>query len=415
MRNKILITALLITVTSISIFAQGQLDSYLTEAAQNNPGIKAKFNEYLASLEKVPQIGALPDPQVTFGYFIQPVETRVGPQRAKISASQMFPWFGALGAAKDAASDMAKVKYEAFEEAKSNLFYNIKSTYYNLYFTRKAIVITKKNIDILEILRKIALVKVESGLVSSVDVLRVEIEISNLENQLALLQDKYQTQLVGFNNLLNVSSERLVAVPDSLSANDLVYTREAILDSIRNNNHQVLQFDYQEASWKNQETAAIRSGAPKMMLGADYIITGKYSEASMSVSDAGKDAFVFPMVGITVPIYRKKYNAMVKEAQLMQESAQNNQEEKTNALETTFENANKDYLDANRRIPLYRLQSDRANKALSILRTEYETNSQNFEELLRMERQLLTYKLELEKARADKDAAVAFIEYLMGE
>ena len=85
MRNKILITALLITVTSISIFAQGQLDSYLTEAAQNNPGIKAKFNEYLASLEKVPQIGALPDPQVTFGYFIQPVETRVGPQRAKIS------------------------------------------------------------------------------------------------------------------------------------------------------------------------------------------------------------------------------------------------------------------------------------------------------------------------------------------
>jgi len=84
-------------------------------------------------------------------------------------------------------------------------------------------------------------------------------------------------------------------------------------------------------------------------------------------------------------------------------------------LETTFEVADKDYKDADRRIPLFRLQSDRADKALSILQTEYETSGKNFEEVLRMERQLLKYKLELEKARADKDAAIAYIEFLMGK
>ena len=51
---------------------------------------------------------------------------------------------------------------------------------------------------------------------------------------------------------------------------------------------------------------------------------------------------------------------------------------------------------------------------MNILETEYENSGKNFEEVLRMERQLLRYKLELEKARADKSAAVAFINYLMG-
>ena len=396
-----------------SAFSQDALEGYLMEAAENNPGIKAKFNEYMAALEKVPQVGALPDPQVSFGYFIQPVETRVGPQRAKISASQMFPWFGTLGAKKDVATEMAKGKYEAFEEAKSGLFYNVKSTYFNLYFTQKAIDITNENIDILRIFRKISLIRVESGMASSVDVLRVEIEISDLENQLALLKDKYFAQLTGFNNMLNVDENRPVKVPDSLANADLAYSRQAVIDSIRSANHNLLELDYMESAYKNQVTAANKMGAPNLMIGADYMITGKSDMPD--VSKSGKDAIVFPMVGISVPIYRKKYSSMVKEAQLMQESVQNKKAEKINTLETTFEMANKDYKDAGRRIPLFRLQTDRATKAMNILRTEYETSGNNFEEVLRMERQLLKYKLELEKARADKGAAIAYIEFLMGK
>ena len=78
------------------LLAQEPLDVYLKEAAQNNPGLKARYFAYQAALEKVPQVGALPDPQVSFGYFISPVETRVGPQRMRISAMQMFPWLGTL-------------------------------------------------------------------------------------------------------------------------------------------------------------------------------------------------------------------------------------------------------------------------------------------------------------------------------
>jgi cobalt-zinc-cadmium efflux system outer membrane protein len=397
------------------VLSQDPLEGYLIEAAINNPGLKSKFNEYMAAVEKVPQAGALPDPQVTFGYLIQPVETRVGPQQARISAMQMFPWFGTLNTREDAAREMAKSKYEIFEETKARLFYNVKSTYYNLYFTGKAIDITMENIDILNTFRQLGLIKLESGLVSSVDVLRVEIEIADMENQLASLKDNYFFMQAGFNNLLNVDEQRRVNIPDSLSNIDFELTHDVALDSIHTGNHQVLQLEFIEASYEKQEILARKTGKPNLMLGLDYMVIGESTNPMTDPSESGRDALVFPMVGISIPLYRQKYTSMAKEAVLMQESIENGKLDKINVLETTYEKADKDYKDADRRIPLYQGQSDKTSKALNILQTEYETNGKNFEEVLRMERQLLKYRLELEKARADKSAAIAFITYLMGK
>ena len=69
----------------LSFMAMGlsaqSLEDYWQLAAENNPALKAKFTQYLAALERVDQQGALPDPTVSFGVFISPVETRVGAQR----------------------------------------------------------------------------------------------------------------------------------------------------------------------------------------------------------------------------------------------------------------------------------------------------------------------------------------------
>ena len=104
------LTIVLMTLSG-TISAQEVLNQYLQTAAENNPGLKAQFSEYMAALERVPQVGALPDPTVAFGYFIQPIETRLGPQQAKISASQMFPWFGTLSARENSVEVMNKIQH----------------------------------------------------------------------------------------------------------------------------------------------------------------------------------------------------------------------------------------------------------------------------------------------------------------
>ena len=221
---------------SAMLSAQQELESYLLVAAENNPGLKAKFNDYMASLELAPQVKALPDPTVAFGYFISPVETRVGPQQFKISASQMFPWFGTRGAKENVAIQSAKAKYETFLEAKSKLFNEVRSTYYNVYLNRRAIEITRENLILLNTFQKLANIKVEAGKVSAVDEYRIEMETGDLENQLALLVDNQTMLELMFNNLLNRERNEQVITPEVLWTSDLSLQKEQVLDSIRTNN-----------------------------------------------------------------------------------------------------------------------------------------------------------------------------------
>jgi len=390
--------------------AQQELEGYLQVAAENNPGLKAKFNDYMASLEVAPQVGALPDPKLAFGYFISPVETRVGPQQFKVSASQMFPWFGTLEAKENVAIQMSKAKYELFLEAKSKLFNEVRSTYFNIYFNRRAIEITRENLTILNTFQKLAHIKVEAGKVSAVDEYRIEMEIGDLENQLALLIDKQYVLGVMFNNLLNVEMEEIVHTPEVLWSVDISLSKEQILDSIQTKNHQLLVLSMQQEALTYRKELAEKQGKPDISIGLDYTFIGQGDN-----NLAGTDAFVFPMIGITVPLYRNKYRAMVNEVVYLQEAKEFELTDKINILVTILENAWKEYLDADRRLRLYNSQLELANQSLNLLETEYASGSKDFEEILRMERKVLKYGLELEKARADKQAAISFINYLMGQ
>lgn len=393
---------------SFSANAQEILDEYLETAAENNPGLKARFNEYLAALEVAPQVKALSDPQLAFGYFIQPVQTRVGPQELRISATQMFPWFGTLKARENVAVQSAKAKYEAFEEEKSKLFNEVRGTYYNLYYNQKASVILNENIGILQTFQKLAYLKIEAGKVSPIDEFRIEMEIGDLENELALLKDQQESLTVAFRNLLNSDIEK-VLVPDTLWSTSPELTKQELLDSILMRNHQIVGLELQREALGSRQELARKAGNPGFSFGMDYIVVGK-GENNMS----GQNAFMFPKIGITIPLYRDKYKSMVKEVVYLEAAKTNEKLDRENMLETLFEKTWNEMLDAERRLLLYEKQLDLAEKSIHLLEVEYTTANKNFEEILRMERKRLFYALELEKARTDKQAALSFTDYLMG-
>ena len=409
MRKYIYIIGLWLLIPFVAM-AQQELDDYLVIAAENNPGLQVKFKEYMAALEVAPQVKALPDPQAAFAYFISPVETRVGPQQFKFSLSQMFPWFGTLETKENVASQTAKAKYEAFLESKSRLFNEVRSNYYNIYFNRKDIEISGGNLEILGSFKKLANIKVEAGKVSSVDAYRVEMEIGDMENRLALLKDMQRVLKVMFINLLNAESGFEITIPESLWTRDIGLRKEQVWDTINSNNHQLLALSLQKEGLTFRKELAEKAGKPDFSIGFDYTVVGQ-GENNL----AGTDAFLFPKVGITIPLYRNKYRAMVNEVVYLQEAKESEKAEKINLLETILELSWKDYLDSDRRIDLYITQQDLAEKSLKLLETEYATGNKNFEEILRMERKLLNYGLELEKARSDKQAAISFINYLMGK
>ena len=73
---KLLFFLLLGTIITLPVKGQpaDSLARYLEIAAENNPGLNADFLTYKAALEKVPQAGAWPDPQLDMGFFLKPMD-----------------------------------------------------------------------------------------------------------------------------------------------------------------------------------------------------------------------------------------------------------------------------------------------------------------------------------------------------
>ena len=137
--------------------------SYLETAAANNPLVMQKLVEYQASLRKIPQACSLPDPELSAGIFLMPMELVSGRQYAELKLMQMFPWFGVLRNARDEMSLMASARYEEFRNTKLMVYYEVQTTWYELYKVRKEISVAEENIDILNSIEQIALARFRSA------------------------------------------------------------------------------------------------------------------------------------------------------------------------------------------------------------------------------------------------------------
>jgi outer membrane protein TolC len=455
--------------------AQDSLSYYLEHAALNNPGVKAKYLEYSAALEKVPQASSLPDPELQFGYFIKPMQLLMGNQVADIRLMQMFPWFGVLKAAKDEASKIAVAKFESFRDAKDELYFNVKSSYYQVYRTIYEIGIANKNLDILKSLEQIVLVRFSTGgggfssggsnqistgsnsssqgssgmsgsstinqsigsvsgsasankpaMASSsngmgsymggsgkndmVNLLRVQIEIHEFENRIALLQDQLTTDKVSFNRYLNRVPSSEVFTGDSLTEVPVPSDILTLADSLVN--HPMVKM-YEAESEANAAKLAMvtRMGYPMVGLGLNYSVIQKRDGVPPMMN--GND-MIMPMISVTLPIYRKKYKAMRYEAEFMRDAATVSAENVTNNLRVNFQETMQNLNDAGRRVKLYTEQALLANKSVQLLITSFSANGTDFEEVLRMEQQLIDYQFKKVEAVVDKNTSISQLIYLTG-
>ena len=370
-------------LVSGAVYAQTPLRVYQDTAAINNPGIRALFKQYEVVMQKVPQSSTLPDPTFGFGYFISATETRVGPTQAVLSVSQSFPWFGKLGAQEQATTERALSVLEKYKDQRSKLNFDVANTYNSLYVLRSAIRITEENIALLNTFKDLANIKYESGKGSMVDVLRIEMELDELENQFSYLNDSKIPLTTQFEQFLNTQMELEVIFPEVLWEENISMSKELILDSVTTMNPAILSLNHELLSYDQDVIAAKKTGGPSFSVGLNYTIVGQRD--GYAGTDNGRDA-ILPTLGVKIPLYRKNYNALVKEKEISRESVALQKVDKKNALQTGLERGFRDYEDAVRRRALFIELGDHAQQAMNILIAEYTTANTNFEEIIRMDR-----------------------------
>ena len=404
MRRIIYISIVCILATTM--LPAKSLEDYFRMAAENNPELQAKYKQYEAALQKIPQVSSLSDPVFSLGYFLSPVETRVGPQRAKFSLTQMFPWFGTLKAQGDAAALLAEARFQEFLEARNKLWYRVAAAYYPLYELRQVIRIEQENIEILSSFKTIASAKFRHDNTPMVDVLRVDIMRNDALTSLEILQQKEKPLRVTFNNLLNRDDHAPVEITDSISTGFIPENFKR--DSLLNANPALDALDQKIRAQKAAEVAASRQGMPKLGAGLDYVIVG---EGPLAATDNGKDVLM-PMVSVSIPLFRKKVNAAVKEAKLRQEQYALEKKATENNLKSEYEMAIFELRNQQQLIDLYRKQINTTQQSLNLLLTSYENSGNAFEEVLRMQQQLLKYKKLIASSEAAYLTSLAKLNYL---
>jgi outer membrane protein TolC len=454
--------------------SQKQPDSllkYLEISAKNNPTVQQKFYEYKAALQKVPQVGALPDPELNVGVFIQPMELVDGRQNADIKLMQMFPWFGTLKSAKDEMSLMAKAKFESFRDAKLQVFFDVKKNWYELQKVQQDIQISEKNLDILHTIERLTLVKFKaaptggssspssgtpnsagssqsssanpqgmqtmggnssgqtgtnptqsSGAMQSTsmgsssggsglaDLYRIQIEIGELENNIELLKTQQNTIVARFNAYLNRPSDSPVQLPDRLIPDSLGISLLAVTDSMLSNNPMLGMLQYEQQSLDARQKMVTKMGYPMMGLGLNYSVISKSEMSTSSMN--GKD-MIMPMATVTLPIYRNKYNAMKTEAELLKSANKENYQATANSLQTNYYEAVQLFKDGQRRVKLYDSQSDLAEKTLDIMLKGFSTSAVPLTDILRVRQQLLDYEFKKIEAVTDYNTAISWLQRLM--
>ena len=384
---------------------------------------------------------------------------------------QMFPWFGVLRNAKDEMSLMAQAKYELFRDAKLQVGYDVQKAWYELFKVREEIRISEKNIELLRTIERLSLIKFKSpsaggttslpaGSMTSpgsrggmeggsagmgnmagvqttrrdadsrenqssmqslpmgsstsgsglADFYRIQIEILGLEDNIASLKNQERTSVARFNSILDRSPEHPVYV-DTITRYSSVGLEETMdPDSLLADNPMLKMISYENQSLEARKKMISGMSYPMMGIGINYSLINKspMSESAMNGSD-----MVMPMVTVTIPVYRKKYNAMKSETDLLKSSSEKSYRATENSLKVELLSAMLDYQDISRRVKLYESQHSLAARSLDLMLKDFSASASSLTDVLRLRQQIYEYELNLIEARADLNITSARITRLM--
>ena len=383
------------------------LDTLLKEAINNNLDLKILQNQYLTALEKAPQVNKIPDFEAGLGLFPLPVETRLGPQVVRLSAAQMFPWFGTFDSKKELEKAKAKTIYEGIAVRNLDLIYEIKKAYLKLFEIEKSQSIIKQNIVLLDALERLAVTKVESGKSSTADVLRIQIKTQELQNELALLEAEKIEPAVEINQLLNRDLETKIDIEDEFVFAPLFIKKDTLFSKIQTNHPMIKKFEWQQQVSKHSIEVNKKSSQPKLGAGLDYIFVNPRSDANPSGN--GRDIIQVKAM-VKIPLYRKNYEAKEREEHLIIATLESQKAELLARFKAAIEKAFANHKNASLKYELYEQQLQLTKATINILETDYSTSGDNFDELLRLEKELIDYNLKKLRAIVQSHLAVFELE-----
>lgn len=407
--KNIKITICVLFVSTFHFIEAQQLQSFIEDAKRNNPEIQGYLLRHNIAEEKINEANWIPNTEFSAGYFVSEPETRTGAQRARFSARQKLPWFGAITARENYASAMADAEYVEIAIAKRKLTLSVSQSYYRLYTIKAKQKVLNENIRLLKTYEKLALTSVEVGKASVVDVLRLQIRQNELQQQVEVLDEAYLGEQITFNKLLNREGNVVVNILEELS----LPKEDAVYDSNRLPfNPELLKYDKLYESVVQSEVLNKSEHNPRIGFGLDYVPVSERPD--LSFSDNGKD-ILMPMISVSIPVFNKKYDSKSKQNELKQLEITSQKNNRLNVLESAFAKAISRRNQARIQYNMQVKNIKQTNDAEEILIKGYEAEAINFNELLDIQELGLKFKINQITAISAYYEESAIVNYLIAK
>ncbi len=384
------------------------LKDYVSYAEAHNAGLKSSYQQWVAATEEVVQAKTLPDPQLTYGYYMPPSDAS---EKQIVNVTQLFPWFGKIGARTEAAAKNAEAAKQKYQAARLQLLKEVKSDFYEYSYLARATTIARTNLGLLKRFEEITRTKYITAGTNHPDIIRSQVETAKMENVLKGLEQLREPTISRLKASLNLPADMNLPRPEREDFEPAPLDYELYVNLLRQKNPELAGLNFEAMAAKSKVKLAEKNFYPDVGIGLQF---EQVRRPGSNPQDNGKDA-VMLLFSVNVPLWQDSYKSGQRRAVAEATSIEQQKVEAENNILAKAAQAYYEYNDSIRKIKLYRnTLIPKAEELLQSSETAYSGGNADFNALLDAQRVFTDYRLSYQRALADNRQKLAELEMLAG-
>jgi outer membrane protein TolC len=387
------------------------LDGYVRIALRENPTIRRAVRQVQALGYRVPQVTSLDDPMIN---IIPPTgdmtQTAAGMMAGAAGVSQKIPFPGKLDTRGRIAEQSVRMALDGLADARISIIAQVQKAYYSYYLADVSIQITRESQDLLSQIRDVAAARYRAGTATQPDVLRAEVQLYDMTNELITLEQQRATAQAQLNSLMNRSVDAPLPPPRPFELSQVEWKLSEAMARAVVSNPRLARL--QEQIKRDLETIKLArlDYFPDLTAGFAYTFIG----SGISPVASGSDVWNLAL-GLNVPIWWQRRRAGVLQGNAQTLASVEEYAELRNLiffqLQDTLVKVDTQY----RRGVLFRdLIVPRAWQTVEVSTSAYQAGALEFTALFDSWRNWLSFSLAYHRSLAELEQRFADLQQLIG-
>ena len=282
------------------------LVALVEEALAKNPDVQGAQDAVRAARNRPPQARSLANPMLSAGYTNDGWRPTLGTQEMTTLAfmgAQDLPYPGKRRLRGEIAEREADQTEQQLERVRLGVAARVRRAYFGLVLTRDLLDLIREQEEIWKQIEGVARARYTVGQGAQQDVLRVQIEVTRIEQLRAEQQAEAEIRLAELNRLLDRPAELPLETPTRLGLRPEQESLEAVLPMLEAISPEL------EATALAVERDRLGIELARKEWKPDFSVQGAY------MNRGGLDAMWQAGIGISFPAYRKRLSAGLAEAE----------------------------------------------------------------------------------------------------